>query len=403
MTAQRTFVGFGFGAIQGGLFLYEASRSEAFSRLVVAEIDARLVAALRAAGGAYCVNVAMQDGVRQETVSGVEILNPMDPEERGALMLAVAEADEIATALPSVRAYGSGEPGSVAQVLAGGLERKRRRGGPKAVIYTAENDNHAAEILTERLVGQIGDGWQELAACLNTVIGKMSGTATDPEQIHAQHLRPLAPGLPRAFLVEAFNRILISSVPWSDYRRGIRIFEEKQNLLPFEEAKLYGHNAVHALLGFLLRREGCRMMSSALERPDLMALARTAFLEESGAALCAKYGGMDPLFTREGFRDYAGDLLERMVNPHLQDTVDRVTRQPRRKLEWNDRLIGAMRLALAQNIDPQRFAQGAAAALDALAQEEARRPETLLYTLWPDAGNPAERERIVQLLLEARS
>ena len=30
----RTFVGFGFGAIQAGLFLYEAQQSGAFTRLV---------------------------------------------------------------------------------------------------------------------------------------------------------------------------------------------------------------------------------------------------------------------------------------------------------------------------------------------------------------------------------
>jgi len=39
----KTFVGFGFGAIQGGLFLPEAYRSGNFSRLVVSEIDSATV------------------------------------------------------------------------------------------------------------------------------------------------------------------------------------------------------------------------------------------------------------------------------------------------------------------------------------------------------------------------
>ncbi len=37
LTGNRTYVGFGFGAIQAGLFLYEAFQSGNFGRLVVAE------------------------------------------------------------------------------------------------------------------------------------------------------------------------------------------------------------------------------------------------------------------------------------------------------------------------------------------------------------------------------
>ena len=46
----RTFVGFGFGAIQAGLFLAEAYLSRNFDRLVVAEVLPEVVAAVRAAG-----------------------------------------------------------------------------------------------------------------------------------------------------------------------------------------------------------------------------------------------------------------------------------------------------------------------------------------------------------------
>ena len=51
-----TFVGFGFGAIQGGLFLPSAFASGNFDRLVVAEIDSELVAQIRRSGGTYQCN-----------------------------------------------------------------------------------------------------------------------------------------------------------------------------------------------------------------------------------------------------------------------------------------------------------------------------------------------------------
>ncbi|SVE55234.1 uncharacterized protein METZ01_LOCUS508088, partial [marine metagenome] len=79
---ERTFVGFGFGAIQGGLFLPEAFRSGNFTRLVVSEIDAEAVAALRATDGAYACNVATATGVETIHVEGIEILNPLDPTDR---------------------------------------------------------------------------------------------------------------------------------------------------------------------------------------------------------------------------------------------------------------------------------------------------------------------------------
>ena len=52
LTGHRTFVGFGFGAIQAGLFCYEAFRSGGFARLVVGEVATDVVDALRRDAGA---------------------------------------------------------------------------------------------------------------------------------------------------------------------------------------------------------------------------------------------------------------------------------------------------------------------------------------------------------------
>ncbi len=87
----------------------------------------------------------------------------------------------------------------------------------------------------------------------------------------------------------------------------IRVFEEKDDLLPFEEAKLYGHNAVHALLGYLARLRGYDVMSRIGDDAQLMELGRRVFLEESGAPLIRRHAGTgDPLFTREGLRGVRG-------------------------------------------------------------------------------------------------
>ncbi len=401
MKRKHTFVGFGFGAIQAGLFVYEAWRSGNFDRLVVAEVVPSMVDAVRRNNGYYALNVASPSGIETYKIGPIEILNPHDERDRLVLIEAVADADEIATALPSVTFYGVGKSGDVLDILSAGLHAKTSDERlPAAVVYTAENHNHAAEILTAALASRLDGGGLASARTqvLNTVIGKMSGVVTEAEQIAAQGLVPVVPGMARAFLVEEFNRILITRIELSGFRRGIEVFEEKDDLLPFEEAKLYGHNATHALIGYLLRESGGVYMSEAAGNPVLMQLARDAFLLESGKALCRKYHGLDLLFTPDGFNAYVDDLLVRMTNPFLKDTVERVTRDTRRKLGWDDRLIGAMRLALGQGIQPQRYARGAAAAVCQLAIEEGANPDVVLRDLWSEKGLMEEQHAIQALL-----
>jgi mannitol-1-phosphate 5-dehydrogenase len=402
MAKQRTFVGFGFGAIQSGLFVYEAWRSGNFDRLVVAEVMPQVVASIRGNGGKYGLNIATPAGIESYTVGPIEILNPAVEQDRERLIEAVAEAAEVATALPSVKFYGEGKAGDVVDILAAGVARKG--GSPKwpdAVIYTGENHNHAAEILTQLLERRLeGGASASRVQVLNTVIGKMSGVVTDAAQMAEQSLLPMTPDSTRAFLVEAFNRILITMIDLPGFSRGIEVFEEKQDLLPFEEAKLYGHNATHALIGYLLRAQGGSYMSEAAGHADLIKLAREAFLQESGGALCRKYCGIDALFTGQGYQAYVDDLLARMTNPHLRDAVDRITRDTRRKLGWEDRLVGTMRLALGQGISPVRYAKGAAAAVRQLAVEESLSPEGLLEELWSGCGE-ADTVAQVRKLIKA--
>lgn len=393
---NKTFVGFGFGPIQSGLFLHEARRSGNFARTVVAEVDPAIVAAVRANDGRYAINVAHADGIEQVTLEGVELCNPAVPEDRARLLDAIAESDEMATALPAVRFYDADPQTSVARLVAEGLGR---RATPRAtILYAAENNNDAAAIFTERLAQHAPAPTMARFQTLDTVIGKMSGVITDADTIRELGLVTATPTLPRAVLVEEFNRILVSAVTLDGARRGITVFREKPDLLPFEEAKLYGHNAIHATLGWLAELRGLRTIADAAPHADLMAIARDAFLDESGAALVRRHAALgDPLFTPGGYRDYADDLLARMVNPWLNDLVERVTRDHVRKLGLNDRLFGTMRLALEQGIEPRNLALGAAAALVSLTRRRHEDPRAAQLPLPTDADG-LDREAIARLL-----
>ena len=225
LTGTRTFVGFGFGAIQSGLFLYEAFHSGAVPPVGCCRGSARGGGGCASReGGYFCVNIAHRDQVESARVGPIEIYNPAVEADQQDILAAIVEAEEIATAVPSVAFYVSDKPGSIHRLLADGLCQKIEQGGPRAVIYAAENHNHAAEILEAAVMDLIPQekrtAVRSQVRFLNTVIGKMSQVVTDPLEVQARNLTPIGPDLPRAFLVEVFNRILISKPQFPDAFRA---------------------------------------------------------------------------------------------------------------------------------------------------------------------------------------
>ena len=207
----------------------------------------------------------------------------------------------------------------------------------------------------------------------------------------------MTPAIPKAVLVEEFNRILISRITLPGFRRGIDVFVEKPDLLPFEEAKLYGHNAIHALIAYLAARRGLAPSPRPPRMRDIMASARAAFLDESGAALIRRHAALgDPLFTPVGYPAYADDLLARMVRPTLNDLVARVTRDQVRKLGYDDRFFGTMRLALQYGIRPTHLALGAAAAVLSLVEQWDSLGQTVASL--PRPKEPLTRDSVDRLL-----
>jgi len=393
--AGHVFTGFGFGPIQSGLFVNEAFSSGNFSRIVIAEINRILVDAVRTNNGCYYINVARSDGIKTVRIDGIEIYNPAVEQDRKVLIEALSKSTEIVTSLPSVSFYDAGS-NSVASLVAQGLQNST---AGATIVYTAENNNRAAEILEEKVNSKLTKKINHSVQYLNTVIGKMSQVVNDSGEIAEKKLKTIVPGIDRAFLVEEFNKILVTKCKIENFKPGIEVFLEKEDLLPFEEAKLYGHNAIHALLAYLGAYKGYKKMAELREDKGVMRIARDAFIKESGAALIKKYAYLNQeLFTEQGYRTYAEDLLERMTNPYLDDTIERAARDPQRKLGLNDRIFGTMQLALEQGIEPVNMARGAAAGIVYLAKQEKLNSQkdfkNILAQLWRDSNSRFKSELI---------
>ena len=401
---SKTFVGFGFGAIQGGLFLPEAFKSGNFSRLVVSEIEPNSVDQIRQAWGSYSCNVAEADHIRVEEITGLEILNPLVPADREKLVDAIASANELCTALPSYTLYDVGGEASVASLLAEGLERKLTAFSlPSAVVYAAENDSRAASRLQKACGKYLSKSLSERVTFSETVIAKMCSVVLDQERIGKENLREVTTDAQKSFLVEAFDKILVEERVPIDFERGITQFIPKPNLDPFALTKFHGHNAIHYCLGLEAKERGMNFMHEVGKDLELMTWAEEAFIEEAGIGLRNQFCGIaDDLFTEDGFADHARDALERMVNPYLRDPIDRVTRDPRRKLGWDDRLIGSIRYAIDAGINPRRMFGAARKGLSELMEADGlETPKVALDLVWgKDAANK-EMDPIRKILLRS--
>ncbi len=393
MKADRpAIVGIGAGAIQLGLWAYYARRTGA--KVTIAEVDAARVAAIRKAGGAYWINLARFDRVEPVQVRPVEVLNPLVPADRVRLVAALRGATDVVTAVPSTRDYVK-----VAALLADGLAD----GARPVTVYASENEIGAARRL-ERAV--FPGGIPRRVGFADTVIERMGGPHVEPKFLRRIGLRTIAPGLPTALLVEDFDRIVVerAGIPRAPgYSTIFGSFLAVRDIRLYEELKLYGHNAVHFMLGCLARLKGYEVMSDFNGDSDFGLLGVDALRHETGGWFRKQYRkGGDVVATDEGFERWAVQLSRRIVNPYLHDAVDRVVRDPARKLAWNDRIIGTMRRAIKAGVAPRRYALGVAAALRIL-HPRATRGAALgeLAGGWDDTVPTRERRAVLVAVAEA--
>ncbi|MFK8034219.1 MAG: hypothetical protein AB8B94_08750 [Hyphomicrobiales bacterium] len=384
-----TFVGIGFGAIQTGLFLREAQASGAFDRYVVAMRRPELVDDVNRSG-TVTVNIAMPDGITVETYENIEARCLQNPQDLALLHSNLVSAEEISVAVSSVDDYVTDAPNSLHVLLANAIAEKLRSTSPRTLIYSSENHNDAASLLEKAILSALPE--QDRAKALNvfqtvdTVIGKMSRVITNIDEINDTGLTTSSPNGSQAFLVESFNKILMSEVELERTSgRGITQLVEKIDLMPFEHAKIHGHNATHAGFAYIGGVLGLEWMADVAAIPEIREFFRDAFLEESGEALIRLHAGKDPLFSKEGYQVYVDDLLERMANPWLRDTCARIGRDVVRKLGWDDRLIGTIRLVQGQDVSAHRYGYAALAGFEVM-----KKPTSTMIENWIASGASAK-------------
>ena len=121
--------------------------------------------------------------------------------------------------------------------------------------------------------------------------------------------------------------------------------------------KLFTYNALNAMIAYLGFLKGYKLLSEAANDPELLKTALIAN-EESGEALCQKYG-----FLPEEQRQFGEAAIAKYQKQEIVDPIERNARDPLRKLGRNDRLVGPACLAIECGISPRALSIGIGAAL----------------------------------------
>ncbi|AEW78090.1 mannitol-1-phosphate 5-dehydrogenase [Aggregatibacter actinomycetemcomitans] len=162
---------------------------------------------------------------------------------------------------------------------------------------------------------------------------------------------------PLLVTVEEFSEWIVDETQFKGQIPAIRGMEKTDNLMAFVERKLFTLNTGHATTSYLGKLKGYRFVKESIEDDAIKADVK-ATMQESGAVLIKRYG-----FDPQAHAAYIEKILKRFANPFLVDDVDRVGREPLRKLSYNDRLIKPLRGTLEYGLPNQHLVNAIAAAL----------------------------------------
>lgn len=287
----------------------------------------------------YPVKVVGAD-CKVEMVKGVTALNSTSAE----IVDAIVASDLVTTAVgPTVLKI-------IAGTLAQAIEKRIETGVTTSLnIIACENMVRGTSQLKEAVFEKLSD---ELKPKVEALVGFVD-SAVD------RIVPPAAEGEtdPLAVTVETFSEWIVDETQFKGEIPNIPGMECTDNLMAFVERKLFTLNTGHCVTAYLGCLAGFNTIREAIENPVIRAEVKKA-MEESGEVLIRRYK-----FDSDAHGAYIEKILGRFANPYLIDEVDRVGRQPIRKLGAGDRLIKPLLGTIEYGTENKTLLKGVAAAL----------------------------------------
>ncbi|EPD6689057.1 mannitol-1-phosphate 5-dehydrogenase [Cronobacter turicensis] len=321
--------------------------------LTFADVNQTVLDALNARHS-YQVRVVGEQE-QTDTVSGVDAVNSTSED----VVTLIATVDLVTTAVGPVVLE------RIAPAVAKGLALRKAQGNERPLnIIACENMVRGTSQLKTHVFNALAESdkaWVEshvgfVDSAVDRIVPPSESAAHDPLEV----------------TVETFSEWIVDKTQFKGELPTIAGMELTDNLMAFVERKLFTLNTGHAITAYLGKQAGHQTIRDAILDEKIRLVVRGA-MEESGAVLIKRYG-----FDDAKHAAYIEKILGRFENPYLKDDVERVGRQPLRKLSAGDRLIKPLLGTLEYGLPHQNLVLGIAAAMhfrsedDPLAQELAQ-------------------------------
>ena len=288
--------------------------AEAGYEVVFADINMTVIDRLNQDHG-YTVHVVGEGVDQHETVKNVRGINSGD---EAAVTVEISDATLVTTAVgPPVLEI-------LAPLLARSLAARYRAGGAPLNIIACENMVRGSSFLKEKVLTAAGDDAALIDAntgfvdcAVDRIVPPVRGGDADP----------------LAVTVEVFSEWIVDSTQFKGAVPAIAGMIATDKLMAFIERKLFTLNTGHTALAYFGQLAGKKTVGEAMQ-DDAVRHAAEAVMKESGAVLIRRYA-----FDPAAHRAYIDKILKRFANPYLHDDIDRVARQPLRKLGAQERFI----------------------------------------------------------------
>ena len=312
---SKTAVHFGAGNIGRGFI--GADLQDAGYHVIFADVNDALLSEMKTQGS-YKVFIAGSPELTK-TYEDFEVLHSQ--QDRVKLTNAIAEADLVTTSVgASVLPY-------VAPAIALGAEARTRK--EKLIVMACENAVNATSQLADEITHHSPS--IENIAFANTAVDRI--VPQQPE------------GSEPDVLVEHFSEWVIETKNLKG-KLDIPTAKFVKNLQPYIERKLFTVNTAHCSVAYLGFRKGYATTGEALHDPEIKKQL-LAVLDETSKALQIRHK-FDPAEQA----DYVNTTVSRLENPLLNDSIERVGRDPMRKLSRQERIVSPASTLAENGIAP---------------------------------------------------
>ena len=292
----------------------------------------------------YPIYVTMNTEYVPTWIKNVRAVNGRD---EAAAIAEIADADIMATAL------GANILPFVAPLMAKAVTARKKASGKPLNILICENLINSDKFLHDLVAPHIADEdkeWFEAnVGFVSVVVGRT--VPPTPEKFSAKY--------PAAACADVYSELPANPVGFRPVGCEMPPVKGLVTFTPFEyyiERKLLIHNMGHAMTAYLGALKNYSYVHEGTDDAEIKYFVMRALIE-SARALAKRHGAPCDECVR-----FAEELVPRFENRLLMDAIDRVGRDPKRKVAASDRLGGAFKMVKETGAIPAYIGIGIAAA-----------------------------------------